>query len=259
MISSLKYLGFSGVFLSICLATNGVAEENKPIALHVLPGKGLADAAGKTGFFPNTRGGIDALDLATGKVLWSSKDANLPLITAGTHLYAIKGSGNQLRVIKLDTSKDGERVFESPAIPLPAWASVDTAYGRRFRSSVRLDANGLFLIWEADAFYAGGAAPPPEVLKRERKQEKGVARIDTKTGMIEALDADKIADGKFFPMSAPAANPRVGTLTLLVKDGPGENPKNRFERRRTLQAVNEAKEVVWQCDIAPPIELPPRP
>ena len=34
-------------------------------------------------------------------------------------------------------------------------------------------------------------------------------------------------------------------LALIVKDGSAKNPKNPFEKRRTLQAVNEAKEVVW--------------
>jgi hypothetical protein len=256
MIDGLRCLMFSGVVLALCLPTSGVAQKNKTTPLHALPGNGVADPADKMGFFPNTSGGIDALNLATGKVLWSSKEANLPLITTETHLYALKGSGNQLRVVKMDTSKEGQRVFESPPIALPGWASVETAYGRRFRSSVRLDSNGLFVIWEAGAFYAGGAPPPPELLKREQKQEKGVARIHMDTGKIESLDADKIGAGKFFPISAVAANAKLGAITLLVKDGSANNPKNPFERRRTLQAVTEAKQVVWQRDIAPPIELP---
>jgi len=79
------------------------------------------------------------------------------------------------------------------------------------------------------------------------------------TGKVELLDDDKIAAGKFFPLSMDAANSNVGALTLQVKDGPAKDAKNPFEKRRTLQAVNEAKEIVWQHDIAPPIFLPPLP
>lgn len=259
MIGKLQCMVFFGVVLAIFLTSDVVAQKNKPATLHVLPGKGVADPVGKTGFFPNSSGGIDALNLVTGKVLWSNKDANLPLISTETHLFALKGNGNQLRVIKMDTSKNGQRLFESPPIPLPSWASVSTGYGTGFRSSVRSDSNGLFLIWEARTFYAGGAAPPPEIEASAKKYQAGVERIDRNTGKIESLDAKKIAVGKFFPISEVAANPKHRSLTLVVKNGSGDNPKNPFERRQTLQALNKAKQVVWQRDIAPLIVLPPLP
>ncbi len=190
---------FFGVILVICLTANVVAQQNKPLTLHVLPGNGVAAPGGKTGFFPNTSGGIDALNLTTGKVLWISKEANRPLIATPKYLFAIEGNSNQLRVIKIDTSKQpGQRLLASPLIPLPDWASVDTVYGRSFRSSVRSDSNGLFLTWEARAFYAGGAAPPPDLLARETKYQNGVERIDINTGKIASLGIEKIAAGKFF-------------------------------------------------------------
>jgi hypothetical protein len=259
MIGKLNWMVFFGVVLAICLASDVVAQENKSTTLYALPGKGVADPASKTGFFPNSSGGIDALNLTTGKVLWSSKEANLPLITTRRHLFALKGNGNQLRVIKMDTSKRGQRLFESPLIPVPVWTSVETTYGRSFRTSVRSDSNGLFLIWEARAFYPGGAAPPPEIEQSSKKYQTGVERIDTNTGKIESLNFKKIAAGKFFPIPEVAANPKFGSLTLLVKDGSANNRMNLLERCRILQAVNAAKQVVWQRDIASPIELPPLP
>jgi hypothetical protein len=251
---------FFGVGLALGLDSNVVAQKNKPPTLHALPGNGVTDSGGKTGFFPNASGGIDALNLATGKVLWSSKEANLPLIVTPRHLFALEGSKNQLRVIKIDTGKKpGQRLFASPLIPLPNWASVDTAYGRSFRSSVRSDGNGLFLIWEARAFYAGGAAPPPDLVARETKYQNGVERIDINTGKIESLNVKKIAAGKFFPMSEVVAKPKLGSLTLLVKERSIDNTTNPVVRRRSLQAVNAAKQIVWQRDIAPQLELPPLP
>ncbi len=256
MIGKLQCMMFSGIFFTSCLASNVVMQEKASTMLHVLPGAGVADPMGKTGFFPNTSGGIDALNLATGKVLWSSKEANLPLITTPSYLFALKGNGNQLRVIKINTRKQGQRLFESPLIPLPDWASVQKTYGRSFRSSVRSDNNGLFLIWEAKSFYAGGAPPVPEVIASTNKYQNGVERIDGETGTIESLDAKQISAGKFFPISAVGDNAKLGALTLMVEDTAANHPTNPLERRRILKAVNEAKQVIWQHDIAPPIELP---
>jgi len=56
-----------------------------------------------------------------------------------------------------------------------------------------------------------------------------------------------------------AINPKAGALTLQVLDRPAKNATNPFQRRRTLQAVNDAREVVWERDIAAPVFLPPRP
>jgi hypothetical protein len=259
MINKLQCMAFSGLVLAIATVSNVAAQDSNPPILHVLPGNGIADSVEKTGFFPSTTGGIDALNLVTGKVLWSSKEANLPLITIQNSLFALKGNGNQLRVIKMDAGKQGQRLFESPPIPLPKWASATVAYGTSFRSSVRSNSSGLFLVWEASAFYSGGVQPTPEMVARARKNQDGVEKINKNTGKIESLDVKKIAAGKFFPMSQVAVNPKVGSLTLLLKDSSSNNPGNSFERRRTLQAVNGAKQIIWQRDIASPIQLPLRP
>jgi hypothetical protein len=254
MTGVLSRLFFSGVFLALWLAPDSLSQEKKFAALR-LPGDGVADPAGKTGFYPNTIGGIDALDLATGKVLWSSKEANRPLVVTDNRLFVQKGAS----VHVLDTAEKGKLVLEAKPLGFPGWVSVDVAYGRSFRSSVRVEGKTLWLSWEARAFYAGGAPPPPEIEKAERKEGAGVERVDLDTGKIESLDAEKIAAGKFFPMPAEAVNSKFGALTLQVQDGPAKNSKNPFEKRRTLQGVNEAKEVVWQHSIAAPIFLPLRP
>src|SRR5262249_37616394 len=44
----------------------------------VIPG-GVADAEGKTGYVSNPAGGIDAVNLKTGKLLWDTKAAAKPL------------------------------------------------------------------------------------------------------------------------------------------------------------------------------------
>jgi hypothetical protein len=254
LVNSNLRLFVSSVVVAMWLAPNCPSQEKKFAALR-LPGNGVSDPAGKTGFFPNTIGGIDALDLATGKLLWSSKDANRPLVATDNRLFVQKGAAVQI----LDTVEKGKLVLEAKPLSFPGWVSVDVAYGRTFRSSARVEGRSLWLSWEAGAFYAGGARPTPEIEKAERKEGAGVERVDLDNGKIESLDAEKIAAGKFLPMPVETVNPKIGALTLQVQDNPAKKSKSPFEKRRTLQAVNEAKEVVWQHDIAAPIFLPPRP
>jgi len=240
----------------LALTPLGFAQE-KQAGNHYLPGGGVADPADKVGFFPNTTGGIDALDLATGKLLWSSKSANRPLAASENRLFAQVGHAGEVRVVALDVSKDGKLALESDPIKLADWVSVRTAYGRSFASNARVEGDALLLSWEANAFYAGGARPPPEIEKAARKEASGFVRVDLKTGKIAALNKDQAL--KQFPIRTDSTSPKAGLLTLNIKDEPGNNPKNRFEKRRTLQAFNAAKEVVWEHAIEAPIFLIPRP
>ena len=55
------------VVLALWLIPFVPAQDDKPDVGRLLPGNGVADPAAKMGFFPNTTGGIDAVDLTTGK------------------------------------------------------------------------------------------------------------------------------------------------------------------------------------------------
>ena len=63
----------------------------------------------------------------------------------------------------------GKLMRESDAGVLPEWASVPVTYGRSFRSAVRPEKGAILYVWEARAFYAGGAAPTPEIQAAARK------------------------------------------------------------------------------------------
>lgn len=238
------------------ISTPGIAQQKPaPHLPQVLPGSGIADPARKTGFFPNPKGGIDALDLATGMLLWTNPAGGQPLLATDSLLIVQKANAIDI----LATSADGKLLREAKPLGFPGWVSVGVAYGRTFRSSARVEGKTVWLTWEARAFYAGGARPTPEIEKRERKEASGVARIELDTGKVTALSADEIATGKLFVMSAETANPKVGELTLVVKDGAAKNPQNPFQKRRTLQAWNAEKQLEWERDVAAPVFLLPRP
>lgn len=183
-----------------------------------MPGNGVPDPLGKTGFFPNTIGGIDALDLATGKVLWSSKEANRPLFATDIRLFAQRGA----TIHVLHTAENGKPVLEAKPLGFPAWVSVDVAYGRSFRSSVRVEGKTMWLSWEARAFYAGGAPPPPKLEKAARKEAAGVVRVDLDTGKVESLDAENIAAGEVLSNAAGRGQPQGWYVNPSVAGRPSE-------------------------------------
>ncbi len=160
----------------------------------LLPGEGVTDAEGKVGYLPNPAGGIDALNLAAGKVLWQSKEGPRPLLVKAGKLYVqapLKGKANQVRIVVLDATQEGKRLLESGPVVFPDWVVVGVAHGRSFRSAAQQTDAGLMLTWEARAWYAGGAAPPKEVEAAARKSANGAALIDPRTGTVKAIAADK--------------------------------------------------------------------
>jgi outer membrane protein assembly factor BamB len=150
---------------------------------------GIADAGGKAGFLANAKGGIDAVNLATGELLWESTAAGKPLAVEGGKVAALQpvaGKANVVEIVFLDAT-DGKQVLVSDPVVFPEWVSVELTHGRTFTSSARVQKGVLLLSWEAHAFYAGGAAPTPEVIRRAKKEASGVARIDCATGKV-AMD-----------------------------------------------------------------------
>jgi outer membrane protein assembly factor BamB len=178
--------------LALLAASAAAAPEAKDDGrIHALPG-GVTDAARARGFVANATGGVDALDLETGKVLWTSKDASKPLAVVGDHLLARDAAGgNVIRIVYIDLA-DGKKVKESDPIVFPAWVTAveGNGGGRSFHSSARLDKGDLLIPWQANTSYWGGRAPTPEMLKAATHNGSGAARIDVESGKVEMLDKD---------------------------------------------------------------------
>jgi hypothetical protein len=161
---------------------------------------GLLDHTGRTAYLASPQGGIDAVDLMTGDVIWQTSEAQVPLLAAGDRLYAQAGvKRNRLRVLAFDLSRRGECVLETDSVVLPAWVVAGYAPGRSFEARWRLERTELVLAWEARAWFTGGR-PTPEQEKAARKQAAGTARIDLATGQVRLGEPEK---------TTPPAKPRV--------------------------------------------------
>jgi outer membrane protein assembly factor BamB len=133
---------------------------------YILPG-GIADPAGRNGFIANAAGGIVAVDLRDGKVLWQSTAIRHPIVITGERLYAsaLTPTG-QLCVVGLDATRNGDVVFRSDAIVLPA----DTA-SRVLTLRWTTGKDHLRILWET----AGSSHPT------------GGAIVDLRTGHVQPL------------------------------------------------------------------------
>jgi hypothetical protein len=148
----------------------------------LLPG-GVADLAGRTGFVANASGGIDAIDLVTGELLWQTAEAQRPLIASGNRLYATTVSkDNHLRVLAFDVSRKGALLIESKPLTLPDWARPTDGPGRSFTTQCRLEKEQLLLVWEAKTW-------PTGVKTGQRRLSRGAFRVDMTNGQVLVLEA----------------------------------------------------------------------
>lgn len=248
------HLGSFCAALLACLAFEPVNAGDKPRAgdAILLPGGGVGDPAGKVGFFPNAVAGIDAVDLAKGEVLWTTKAADRPLIADENRLIAWqipKGRVSRIYVVVLDATNKGTRVGEPRELSMPIWASYGHEQGASFKTAARLEMDNLLFVWEARRWYAGGAAPTPEIEEEARKHETGAVRMNVKAGTMESFSKDKRPkDLPKIPEGEPASVTLAGRTYGVVEKA---NPKDLLEIRRTLQAKDASGALLWQRELAP--------
>jgi outer membrane protein assembly factor BamB len=197
---------------------------------------GVADVEGKRGYVPSADGGVDALDLETGKVLWNSKDATQPLARIARNLIALKPAKNKTNavVVVVMDADEGKVASESEAVVFPDWVSVGLAHGRSFAAKGRVVDGDLWLRWQARAWYAGGARPTPAIEKAARKNADGAARVDLKTGKVEMLDADKMP---------PEPGPKLSDDLIKAASRPRFDPFGETRRVETCGKLAVAIDV----------------
>jgi hypothetical protein len=157
----------------------------------------VADPRGGTAFVPNGDRGIDAVDLETGKVLWTTKEAVTPLLLARDRLVAlanIEDRKTKVQLVVLDVSEKGKgkRVVTSQPIELSQGLSLR-------RPEIAVDKGDVLLKWYRSDFIRRGKVSGTLV-------EMKLVRIDLATGRVERLP------GKDLP--APALPDAVKSLKV---------------------------------------------
>lgn len=141
-------------------------------------------------YLMNPRGGIDALRLDSGKLLWHTEAAAKPLLIHRELLIAQAESptaAGHLRIIVLDVQNSGGKPREF-SVPVPAGrhVGIDDGLGKSFRASASAEGHDVLVIWESHDHIVSGTAPQPNEDSRNRKSS-GVVRIRLDSGRVEKM------------------------------------------------------------------------
>jgi len=205
--------------------------------------------------FARGKDGVEAIDVATGKLVWVTRGAKQLAGVSGNMVFGWATDAkkpNAFRVVALG-STTGKELFNSDPITLPDWASTAKRYGSTFRTSARSDGKQVVVVWQANTFYAGGAAPPPEVEKAARREALGSVVIDAATGKTTVEDR-KPKESEFGTF-----NNKVGTLEFQIEEQiPAFKPGAPMVTVVKLTALKDGK-AVWSRELAGNPWSPPRP
>lgn len=154
--------------------------------------------------------GIDAVELSSGRLLWSTPRASVPLALGDGRLVAeaepSEASG-VLPIAMLDAGAAGKPLLETTlALPDGVSATIDETPGATFTVDASLQRDALEVAWRFSQRVVrgvAGAEPVPE------RRVAGAARIDLKTGLAQPMPASEAATEQH-------STPLPGALARLV-------------------------------------------
>jgi hypothetical protein len=236
------------------------AADDKPAAGVPVAGVGVASADQKAVFVPAKDGGVEAVDLATGKVLWTNKEAGKLAGASDKLVFAWAGDEkktNAFRVVAIDAAT-GKTAGKSDPIQIPNWATTAKTWGRTFRTAARADGDGALVAWHAGAFYAGGARPTPEIEAAARKSELGLAKVDFKSGKVTPANGNP-KDDDFKAGPAGGGVNKLGDYEFRMEEQiPGFKAGAPRVTKVTFTVLKGGKEL-WKRELAGNPWNPPPP
>jgi hypothetical protein len=250
-----RFLGLAAVLAVVPAFAADAPAPGIPVA-----SVGVVSPDQKTVFVPAKAGGVEALDLASGRVMWVNKDASKLAGGSDKMVFAWVGDekkANAFRVVAMDAAT-GKTLGKSDPIALPDWASTAQPWGRKFRTAARVDGEGVVVMWQAGAFYAGGARPSPEIEAAARKNESGLVKFDLKTGKVTLADG-KPKDDDFKAGPAGGGTNKLGDYEFAATEQePGFKPGAPRMTTVTFTVLKGGKEL-WKRELAGNPWSPPPP
>jgi hypothetical protein len=153
----------------------------------------IVDSNQSTVYLMNLQRGIDAVDLSSGKLLWSTTKAAKPLLLHGDRLVAqteSAASSNLLRIVVLNPQEAGELLLEATVqLPEDVQVAITDGLDTTFRTSARLHKNDVIVLWRFSKQDISGAPPGPDAKVRVTA---GAVRIDLATGNTDSLQSEEV-------------------------------------------------------------------
>jgi hypothetical protein len=181
----------------------------------ISPGRGLA-------YVMNPKGRIDAVELARGGSVWTTKRGAKPLALVGDLLICQtepSGASLELGLVALDTRKQGERTSaKSATMPVGAQVSIDDTLEGSFAASARAVAGDVFIFWTHTRNFVSGMAP-------ERSEPPGGPAVRTSPRVLEGTVRWELSGG--------------GAISLLTREDSPAAPEPRRPDLDAAQALSD--------------------
>jgi hypothetical protein len=187
----------------------------------VAPDRGAA-------YLMSPEGGIDAVDLGSGRVLWHASEAAKPLALAGDRLVAQKEPSRErgtLGLVVLDVAAAGKTLSQMDVrLPEGVVPAIDEGLGTSFEATGRADGLRVTISWRFSRREVGGATPAPGDAPAERQAE-GFVLLDVDTGRVATPTVAPVPTSSELPErvarlvasgACPARPRRVGGVLALT-------------------------------------------
>lgn len=151
----------------------------------------MVDAAGKRAYVAGASGGVDVIELETGKVLWSIKEKVVPLALVGDRLLSVpyKPGVKADVVLIFDVTREGEKPLECKTPDLPDWRAalyMRQSQGRALNAQVVATGDAVYFRWSPEAWVFGKS--PPLRDPADQNRTAGLARVNVRTGAVEKAE-----------------------------------------------------------------------
>lgn len=155
----------TGAGFALPAATQGAAtlQDGAPGAVPLRDGV-LVDAGRGVAYVMSPQGGVSALSLAGGKVLWHAADAVRPLAAAGAQLIAqgAPGAGGELTLLTLDAGSGALQRTTSRALPDGVKSQVADSPNTSFHLRAALVGGEVMIAWSATQTPLQAVLPSPQ-------------------------------------------------------------------------------------------------
>jgi outer membrane protein assembly factor BamB len=225
--------------------------------------RGVADPSGEHAYLRDQAGGLVALDLGSGKVLWRAAPPMRPLLARDGKIVAARPAGaHALEIVVLDAA-DGKELRRSKPLALPDWVNVSLEDTPNLTLHAEEEDGTLILRWAAQNRYRGGAAPSPKVLEAAKRDAAGAARVDLTTGRVEELSNEEGGA----PKPPSDENPPSSTPDVLEQRDLGDKAFQLLARKiagGTVQMLVRALDpksgrIAWETIVDEALAQRPKP